>query len=726
MFNRGVSVIYKWFISIFVILAAILALNVGFHFFSLRYLEEEMLNHYESSTKLLQTTVDMRLAGMETIINELSIHPNHIRLMSNSGSEPTYRTDAFRLSRELQAYRTANPLIKDIFVHYPRSGQIVGSSGQFAAKSYFYLSDFSHYMTAKEWHIWIGEPESRRFNVILPADTRKDDRKGNGANDSGAYESGLMILKQSMPFGTNEPPKAVVIAVLNESEIARILESVKIRALPKLTLIAVPEGGVYSYYGDISLIDKVYSNDYLVTEIPSEFGHISYMVINKKSEVLKSSGIFWSITLAGLLACLALGGCLAYYISKKNNSKVATYIDTVINEKSVISDELEKQRMLVRRSVLAKMLKEGESDNAVERKAFEQLRRELPAGHMVAVIINREFPEDGIQADPERYELMMEHELCGVEGIAGYESCSIDGNLVIVLYVPGRFAMAEGREENAPDLVSTIHRLLHSFSDQFGGTWNAGIGGVYDLASMTLSYHEALEAMEYALESDEHSVFRYADIEKADLDAAPSFTSLLIKFSQFMKIKDYEQAEAAVLEICTKHLNSFDHPDLAGSRRHAYIQFMAEAAAAAGEQDARQALLAARSLKALKADSLAILSRLRAAKELEERSDTKRLTDRAKRMIDEHYADPNLSLDMIARQLNTNHTHLSKAFKRHNGHGISEYMNRVRIEAAKKLLDDPSLTLKEIARRVGYTSDINFIRVFKKYENVTPRNFTKS
>lgn len=70
-----------------------------------------------------------------------------------------------------------------------------------------------------------------------------------------------------------------------------------------------------------------------------------------------------------------------------------------------------------------------------------------------------------------------------------------------------------------------------------------------------------------------------------------------------------------------------------------------------------------------------------------------------------------------ADNVGMNHTQLSKLFKKHAGYGISEFINKVRIEAAKKLLGDPSLTLKEIASRVGYS--------VKKHENVTPRNFGK-
>ena len=57
--------------------------------------------------------------------------------------------------------------------------------------------------------------------------------------------------------------------------------------------------------------------------------------------------------------------------------------------------------------------------------------------------------------------------------------------------------------------------------------------------------------------------------------------------------------------------------------------------------------------------------------------------------------------------------------------GVVEYMNRLRIDSAKKIMGTEDFTVKEIAEKVGFTSDIHFIRIFKKYENTTPGVYQK-
>ena len=66
-----------------------------------------------------------------------------------------------------------------------------------------------------------------------------------------------MIVKQTMPVSNADKPKAVIIAVINETEVKEILTSVKLSINPKLTLMLWPSEKIYSYSGDNSLLQNV-------------------------------------------------------------------------------------------------------------------------------------------------------------------------------------------------------------------------------------------------------------------------------------------------------------------------------------------------------------------------------------------------------------------------------------------------------------------------------------
>ena len=52
------------------------------------------------------------------------------------------------------------------------------------------------------------------------------------------------------------------------------------------------------------------------------------------------------------------------------------------------------------------------------------------------------------------------------------------------------------------------------------------------------------------------------------------------------------------------------------------------------------------------------------------------------------------------------------------------WINQRRIEKAKQIIAaDESITLADIAQQIGYNSSQTFIRIFKRYEGVTPGQY---
>ena len=101
------------------------------------------------------------------------------------------------------------------------------------------------------------------------------------------------------------------------------------------------------------------------------------------------------------------------------------------------------------------------------------------------------------------------------------------------------------------------------------------------------------------------------------------------------------------------------------------------------------------------------------------------VTARAKQIIDESYTVPLMGLYLVSEQLNVSNSYLSTAFKNAYGVSLVQYLNRLRVEHAKKLILEPPMSIKEIALASGFSSDINFTRVFKKQENTTPSMLRK-
>ena len=66
---------------------------------------------------------------------------------------------------------------------------------------------------------------------------------------------------------------------------------------------------------------------------------------------------------------------------------------------------------------------------------------------------------------------------------------------------------------------------------------------------------------------------------------------------------------------------------------------------------------------------------------------------------------------------------LERRFKKATGNSINEYVQRVRIEAAKKCLEKGQKTVSEVMYEVGYNDAKAFREVFKKHSGISPLNY---
>lgn len=83
----------------------------------------------------------------------------------------------------------------------------------------------------------------------------------------------------------------------------------------------------------------------------------------------------------------------------------------------------------------------------------------------------------------------------------------------------------------------------------------------------------------------------------------------------------------------------------------------------------------------------------------------------------------NISLSDIANIADMNPAYTSVFFKSHIGIGFYEYLTRKRLEYAAYMINNTHDTLLEIALSAGFPDAKAFSRAFKKYFNITPRQY---
>ena len=93
---------------------------------------------------------------------------------------------------------------------------------------------------------------------------------------------------------------------------------------------------------------------------------------------------------------------------------------------------------------------------------------------------------------------------------------------------------------------------------------------------------------------------------------------------------------------------------------------------------------------------------------------------------EEVYRKTDLKITHVAAKLNTNRTYISNIINNDFSCSFSEFVNKYRIDDAKKILmkeSSKNLSLEYISEMVGFGSLHTFIRAFKQSEGITPGRF---
>jgi len=97
-----------------------------------------------------------------------------------------------------------------------------------------------------------------------------------------------------------------------------------------------------------------------------------------------------------------------------------------------------------------------------------------------------------------------------------------------------------------------------------------------------------------------------------------------------------------------------------------------------------------------------------------------------KKHVDDHFADPRLSLDSLSKIFSYSPKYLSAAFKKHFSLGISEYLTTVRIHYACRLMEEKYTGVADIASLCGFSDSMYFSKVFKRHIGCSPKAYMRN
>jgi transcriptional regulator GlxA family with amidase domain len=85
--------------------------------------------------------------------------------------------------------------------------------------------------------------------------------------------------------------------------------------------------------------------------------------------------------------------------------------------------------------------------------------------------------------------------------------------------------------------------------------------------------------------------------------------------------------------------------------------------------------------------------------------------------------DKKFDLNLLAESVGLSYSHVRRVFAGETGESILNYVYKMKVEAAKKLLRETGMPIVTIAEKLGFYNKQSFYRFFEKYEGITPNKY---
>jgi two-component system, response regulator YesN len=105
------------------------------------------------------------------------------------------------------------------------------------------------------------------------------------------------------------------------------------------------------------------------------------------------------------------------------------------------------------------------------------------------------------------------------------------------------------------------------------------------------------------------------------------------------------------------------------------------------------------------------------------RTSHKRAVRQVLELVESNFQQYDISLQWVSNQIHMNSSYVSRLIKNECGETFTQLLNRIRLEKAKQLLQDPNVKIYEVSEKTGFTDSQYFASKFKKHTGMTPSEY---
>jgi AraC-like DNA-binding protein len=736
---------------------------------SVRLVKDETRRANKAILTQLRDIIDGQLEDVKKSALEAAINPGISAFVEvENPSEQIRSWDYFLkaddLIGDLNYYSLSNSIVKDCFIYFGASETVFTARG-FEPVEDFYRSYYGYPETGVgQWLTQLFSSPISRFSELVLYD-----RTGK--------EVTSLIYVVPLP-GPEKGQEVLIVFVIDQEWIARTVRSLNTFRLEEVYILDTENRIWFSSAGDEPDLEKIdllaaarngstqfrTSSGVRMAAIRTESSLTDWIYLSVGPYRYLSGNSDWIklLSLISIIASVVLGVLLAIYFARRNYSPVKSLIDLVsrdraafpfgnenefeyirgaVEEKDRRRKRLEKlvarQEKTLRQHYLARHLKGRVVPQEAENK-LSGLGRKVETDTFFAVLLfhlhisDEDEAEEGEALLPDIDNYFHTVQSClkaKISKPAAFELIEVDGMPAAVLSFPKDSGLAVERyptmiartivdcvEQHLPVIVTVALSSIHTESSR-----------------LPSAYTEALNAMEYRYLNSTGNVISSDDIESPTVERPAFAEDDKRKLINLIRAGNGDEAEELFLEIVAGDKQGRDFSlytrkfflfELAFTVIRSIQMPGNENREDSFEEEYFKSILKSETLdETVETIRRKIRSICRITRRRVEEGREHRIGERINSLIASRYADKNLSLTMLSDELSLNPQYLATLYKQETGDTILNRINLRRIAEVKKFLQESSDSLGVIAEKCGFGNTHSLIRVFKKYEGVTPGTY---
>jgi len=762
VFIRNRSALYYFMFSYICILIIPILVAGLIYACSINVIEGEINKANAAMLKQVQQMTDAQLSNVERLSVQIGQHQDLMPLFfSRSQFQAEERYATYEITKDFSAYLTSNDFINDFYVYLNNSNMIIKASVSCDANLYYEVYGREVGMTHEQWFAFLGANHSREY---LPLSNSKND----------------VVYVQSFMISSPEKPTAVFVCTLKRTSLINAINNLRwvnngiVYIIDKNNNIlfstqdfVLPESFHYNelVQPDGLFYETINRERVAVSFLQSEVADWKYVYILPEKVFMEKANAIRLLSFISFALCILFSLVMINLFSRKNYNPIGQLtqlltgkgstglkkghneyqyiherITKFIDEQEQLNIRLGQQMEVVRNNFLTRMVKGklAEEVNFDEACKYYNLHFAsedfLIIGFYVDDYSNL-FHEKNVELSKKSISLMnftiknVVEELVGQQHI-GY-MLEADEMLFCIVNVKNN-----NHAEIKTNILGISEKAKSFIENQVGIYFSIGISNIHHGAGeIHRAYQEAIEAIEYRLLIGKSCIIHYDDIKPAE-NYKNEYAFSASKEHQFMnciKAGDYTNAKTIVNEIFKSDFTANGMSvQLAKCRMFGLVNTMLNAVneisitcdeAFITQLNPVDRLLKCESVIQLHQQVTDILEQTNKYVGDRKKSRRETIKDDIIEFIRNNYSDMDLSVSLIADEFGISISYLSNVFKEQTGEGALDYIHMTRIEKGKQLLTESNITIKDIAIQLGYSNSNTFIKIFKKYQGITPGRF---